>query len=971
MTVPYGKKLRTRKSVFGLWIPTKTTFSNKCDHSPSDSPISDTSPTSEPIINSEPGKERLKIRLTRSGSKLLLLLGLGSSSNSNKTSVEFGSCEDNHNAEQRQAPSTPTTDQNSPIYMDGGQSPESESPTTDLNNLAHESLNAPLPARNSSPDDEGRAEGEAGVQRNVEVDNDAGITSSDHQTFQSPEIVRRLSQRLSMTFGNPTVIHRTHLRSRPRIPFPGSPVTPLQSKQGDGANDSSDPSTTPSSNESPFTHSSPSTPATSAEPSPSIEKCNSLVGDWSVILDRTSDVVVSQGTTRTKIPMITPSIVTVESASVAKVFLELYFNSIFQNSDPRTQRQHELEQHMYSFRLAPEEQLNARCNWLLQENEYLRQCRVLKTSMRCIRNESTVSMAGYEVIKVLGKGSFGIVRLVRERAFGSRLPQEEDSPSQEGGNAGVRGSPFEMLRSAVDGTKHSRRKFMTGENKEVYAMKVIRKSDMIRNAQEGHIRAERDFLVVSEKSRWVVPLVTSFQDANCLYLAMDYMVGGDFLGLLIRKDTLREDWTRFYIAEMIMCIEEAHRLCWIHRDVKPDNFLISASGHLKISDFGLAFNGHWSHDQSYYNSHRYSLLGKLGITVTGDAEDQKNSADALKESKVAPDSQGLLDYSKYHVQSADLLDWRNKKERRRFAKSVVGTSQYMAPEVIRGEMYDGRCDWWSLGCLYGFTPFACENRHDTKIKILQHGRSLQFPREKPSDKLVSQDAINLIGQILQERQYRLCSQKYQANDMLAGRPVTAQFLYSMDPRYQKISNSYFVYPNDAADIKAHPFFRGTRWNELHLTQPPLIPRVKNWEDTRYFDDWKSVGNIEEALHTSDLEGSEDADDDVLLNPAADGNIDPRNNSIHPDQQPQATGPVATTKTDPQKLQEAEKRKEKKRPRDKILRDKKLGRTALEIRKRDAFLGYTYRRPKGPAMALGTDRGRQPFTRGHLSELYAP
>ncbi|KAJ5093232.1 hypothetical protein N7456_009093 [Penicillium angulare] len=985
MTVPYGKKLRTRKSVFGLWIPTKTAFSNKCDHSPSDSPISDTSPTSEPIINSEPGKERLKIRLTRSGSKLLLLLGLGSSSNNpltgepgNKTSVEFGSCEDNHSAEQRQAPSTPTTDQNSPIYMDGGQSPESESPTTALNNLAHESPNVPLPVRDSSPD-EGRAEGEVDTQRNVDVNNDECIASSDHQTFQNPKLVRRLSQRLSMTFGNPTVIHRTHLRSRPSIPFPESPVTPLQSKQGDGANDSSDPSTPPSSNGSPFTHSSPSTPATSAEPSPSIEKCNASVGDWSVVSNRTSDIVVSQATIGTKIPMIAPSIVTVEAASVAKIFLELYFNSIFQNSDPRTQRQHELEQHMYSFRLAPEEQLTARCNWLLQENEYLRQCRVLKTSMRCIRNDSAISMAGYEVIKVLGKGSFGVVRLVRERTFGSRLSQEEDLPVPEGGNAGVRGSPLEMLRSAVDGTKHSRRRFMTGEKKEVYAMKVIRKSDMIRNAQEGHIRAERDFLVASEKSRWVVPLVTSFQDANCLYLVMDYMVGGDFLGLLIRKDILREDWTRFYIAEMIMCIEEAHRLCWIHRDVKPDNFLISASGHLKISDFGLAFNGHWSHDQSYYNSHRYSLLEKLGITVTGDAEDQKNSADAHKDSKVAPDSQGLVDYSKYHVPSTDLLDWRNKKERRRFAKSVVGTSQYMAPEVIRGEMYDGRCDWWSLGvilyeasrrvpCLYGFTPFACENRHDTKIKILQHGRSLQFPREKPTDKLVSQDAINLISQILQERQYRLCSQKYQANDMLAGRPVTAQFLYSMDPRYRNIT-SYFVYPNDAADIKAHPFFRGTRWNELHLTQPPLIPRVKNWEDTRYFDDWKSVGNIEEALHTSDSEGSEDHED--VLDPAADGDIDPLNNFVYQDQQPPAAGTVANARTGPQKPQEAEKRREKKRPRDKILRDKKIGRTALEIRKRGAFLGYTYRRPKGPAMALGTDRGRQPFTRGHLAELYAP
>lgn len=121
--------------------------------------------------------------------------------------------------------------------------------------------------------------------------------------------------------------------------------------------------------------------------------------------------------------------------------------------------------------------------------------------------------------------------------------------------------------------------------------------------------------------RRVVPLIASFQDLNNLYLVMDYMPGGDFLGLLIRDNVLSESITKWYIAEMILCIEEAHALRWIHRDVKPDNFLISASGHLKISDFGLAFDGHWSHDQAYYNNHRYSLLTKLGIDVAGDAQD--------------------------------------------------------------------------------------------------------------------------------------------------------------------------------------------------------------------------------------------------------------------------------------------------------------------------------------------------------------
>ena len=75
---------------------------------------------------------------------------------------------------------------------------------------------------------------------------------------------------------------------------------------------------------------------------------------------------------------------------------------------------------------------------------------------------------------------------------------------------------------------------------------------MIRNTQEGHLRAERDFLVAAEGSRWVVPLMASFQDNKHLYLVMEYCIGGDFSGLLICKNTLNEDVTRHYIAEMIL-----------------------------------------------------------------------------------------------------------------------------------------------------------------------------------------------------------------------------------------------------------------------------------------------------------------------------------------------------------------------------------------------------------------------------------
>jgi protein-serine/threonine kinase len=172
-----------------------------------------------------------------------------------------------------------------------------------------------------------------------------------------------------------------------------------------------------------------------------------------------------------------------------------------------------------------------------------------------------VHVSNYDIVRVLGKGSFGVVRLVREKSEHSGNLRGDDCRA---------GSTEISSTTSGNNPPASIRKV-----KQIFAMKVIRKSDMLRNNQEGHLRAERDFLVASENSRWVVPLVSAFQDNNNLYLVMEYMMGGDFLGLLLREDILDENVAKWYLAEMVLCIEEAHKMNWIHRDVKPDNFLIT------------------------------------------------------------------------------------------------------------------------------------------------------------------------------------------------------------------------------------------------------------------------------------------------------------------------------------------------------------------------------------------------------------
>ncbi|KAF3650229.1 putative ran-binding protein 1 -like protein c-like [Capsicum annuum] len=101
-----------------------------------------------------------------------------------------------------------------------------------------------------------------------------------------------------------------------------------------------------------------------------------------------------------------------------------------------------------------------------------------------------------------------------------------------------------------------------------------------------HVRAERN-LLAEVASHCIVKLYYSFQDAEYLYLVMEYLPGGDMMTLLMREDTLSESVAKFYIAQSVLAIESIHKHNYIHRDIKPDNLLLDKNGHTKLSDFGL------------------------------------------------------------------------------------------------------------------------------------------------------------------------------------------------------------------------------------------------------------------------------------------------------------------------------------------------------------------------------------------------
>ncbi|XP_023386485.1 serine/threonine-protein kinase LATS2, partial [Pteropus vampyrus] len=311
----------------------------------------------------------------------------------------------------------------------------------------------------------------------------------------------------------------------------------------------------------------------------------------------------------------------------------------------------------------------------------------------------------------------------------------------------------------------------------LYAMKTLRKKDVLDRNQVAHVKAERDILAEAD-NEWVVKLYYSFQDKDSLYFVMDYIPGGDMMSLLIRMEVFPEHLARFYIAELTLAVESVHKMGFIHRDIKPDNILIDLDGHIKLTDFGLCTGFRWTHNSKYYQrgSHVRQDSMEPG-DLWGDVSNCR-CGDRLK-----------------------TLEQRARKQHQRcLAHSLVGTPNYIAPEVLLRKGYTQLCDWWSVGVilfemLVGQPPFLAATPTETQLKVVNWESTLHIPAQVK----LSPEARDLIT--------RLCC----AADRRLGR-------------------------GGADDLKAHPFFATTDFSSDIRKQPaPYVPKISHPMDTSNFD----------------------------------------------------------------------------------------------------------------------------------------
>lgn len=389
------------------------------------------------------------------------------------------------------------------------------------------------------------------------------------------------------------------------------------------------------------------------------------------------------------------------------------------------------------------------------------------------------------------------------------------------------------------------KKKVTGD---YYAIKVLKKADMIAKNQITNVKAERMILMKQAESPFVAKLFFTFQSKENLYLVMEYLNGGDCAALLKSLGSLPEEWAKNYVAEVVLALEYLHNQGIVHRDLKPDNLLIDQHGHLKLTDFGLsrigllgrqtregqyllergmrsrgARHSPGSRPPSMDAAYLSSPLTSADL-FTGDDISESSGSESLGFSRRNGNRGNDSPLQSFAAELTTDLRSHSGVNTPPGEQKFVGTPDYLAPETIlglRGD--DAAVDWWALGVityefLYGIPPFHAETPEKVFENILSghiewHEDWIEFSEE--------------------------------ARDFM-------ERLLTLDP-------SRRLGANGAKEVKRHPWFHDIEWDKVTSSEAAFIPQVTDPESTDYFDPRGAIPALfhdEEAVAVSGQPSSE-------------------------------------------------------------------------------------------------------------------
>ncbi|XP_057981677.1 serine/threonine-protein kinase D6PK [Malania oleifera] len=358
-----------------------------------------------------------------------------------------------------------------------------------------------------------------------------------------------------------------------------------------------------------------------------------------------------------------------------------------------------------------------------------------------------------------------------------------------------------------------------------FAMKVMDKASLASRKKLSRAQTEREILQLLDHP-FLPTLYTHFETDRFSCLVMEFCPGGDLHTLRQRQPGkhFSEYAARFYAAEVLLALEYLHMLGVVYRDLKPENVLVRDDGHIMLSDFDLSL--------------RCAVSPTL-IKTSFDSDPSRRAAGGAF--CVQP---ACIEPSSVCIQPAcfipRIFPQKSKKNARRprlepgfpasalpelvaeptaaRSMSFVGTHEYLAPEIIKGEGHGSAVDWWTFGIflhelLYGKTPFKGSGNRATLFNVV--GQQLRFP-DAPATSYASRDLIR--GLLVKEPQQRLGVKR------------------------------------GATEIKQHPFFEGVNWALIRCSTPPEVPRPVETELPGKFGvvDTAGVGSSSKRMVGTDM-----------------------------------------------------------------------------------------------------------------------